>query len=459
MTRREMQVTDPETGAIVGQVPRQDGSDAIAALDRASGARGAMAALPAYARADALYAAAERLAAKAETAADLIAREGIKTITEARGEVQRAVGVLRLSAEAAHSHAGALIPFDQHPGGAGRTGWAAPMPIGVVLAITPFNDPLNLVAHKLGPAIAAGSPVVLKPHEATPLSALMLVDLLRDGLPPGAIEVLTGHGSDLIPPLLADERIRLVSFTGGLATGRKIARAAGLTRLIMELGSNCATLVMEDADLDRAAAACVSGAVAAAGQNCLHVQRIIAHRAIYTEVRDRLVAGFAAVRVGPKLDGQSQMGCMIDRAAADRVQGFTDGARARGARILAGGTTDGVHVIPTLIENVSDEDPLHWDEVFGPVTILVAADDLPSAIARANASPFGLQAAIFTNDLTQARQAIEGLDVGAVMVNDSTDYRLDAMPFGGTGQSGLGREGIASAVAEMSEPKVACFRW
>ncbi|MEM8789249.1 MAG: aldehyde dehydrogenase family protein [Pseudomonadota bacterium] len=458
-TRPSMQVTDPETGAIVGEVPRQGPAEAIAALERAAQARAAMTALSAHARADILLSAADGLIAGSEAAAMLIAREGIKTITEARGEVDRAAGVLRLSAEAARTRAGVLIPFDQHPGGTDRTGWSAPIPIGVVLGITPFNDPLNLVAHKLGPAIAAGCPMILKPHEATPLSALLLVDLLRDGLPPGAIEVVTGHGVDLVPPLLADDRIRLISFTGGLATGRKIAKAAGLTRLVMELGSNCATLVMADADLDRAARSCVSGAVAAAGQNCLHVQRIIAHREIYADLRERLVAGFAAVHVAPKLDRTSDMGCMIDAVAARRVQGFTDAAIAGGARLLAGGTTDGVRVAPTLIETVPDDDPLHRDEVFGPVTILIAAEDLDDAIARANAAPFGLQGAIFTNDLAQARRAIDGLDVGAVMVNDSTDYRLDAMPFGGTKHSGLGREGIASAVATMSEPKVACFRW
>ena len=333
------------------------------------------------------------------------------------------------------------------------------MPIGVVLGITPFNDPLNLVAHKLGPAVAAGCPMILKPHEATPLSALLLVELLKDGLPHGAIEVLTGHGADLVPPLLTDDRIRMASFTGGLTTGRKIAAAAGLTRLVMELGSNCATLVMADADLDLAAASCVSGAIAASGQNCLHVQRIIAQKAIYADLRDRLTAGFEAVRIRPKLDETSEMGCMIATFAAARVQGFVDAAVTGGGHVLSGGQRDGVHVAPTLIETVDDTDPLHRDEVFGPVTVLSVAEDLDDANARANAAPFGLQGAIFTRDLAKARTAIDRRDVGAVMINDSTDYRLDAMPFGGTKQSGLGREGVACAVASMSEPKVACFRW
>ncbi|MEM9321123.1 MAG: aldehyde dehydrogenase family protein, partial [Pseudomonadota bacterium] len=430
-----MPVTDPETSEHVGEVLRLTAKDAVAALDRASKARADMAALPIHARADILDIAADKLVAKAEAAANLIAREGVKTIIEARGEVRRAAGVLRLSAEAARGQDGSLIPFDQHPNGTNRTGWAAPMPIGVVLGITPFNDPLNLVAHKLGPAVAAGCPMILKPHEATPLSALLLVDLLRDSLPRGGVEVLTGHGADLVPPLLADDRIRMVSFTGGLTTGRKIAAAAGLTRLVMELGSNCATLVMADADLDLATASCVSGAIAASGQNCLHVQRIIAQKEVYADLRDRLTAGFDAVRIRPKLDETSQMGCMIDACAAARVQGFVDAAVIGGGHVLSGGQRDGVHVAPTLIETVDDTDPLHRDEVFGPVTVLSVAEDLDDAIARANAAPFGLQGAIFTHDLAQARTAIDRLDVGAVMINDSTDYRLDAMPFGGTKQS------------------------
>ncbi|MEM6384389.1 MAG: aldehyde dehydrogenase family protein [Pseudomonadota bacterium] len=454
-----MDVTDPESGDVVGSVPALEAGDAVAALDRSSAVRDRMATLPTHARMAALHATALKLETEAETVVTLIASEGVKTVTEARSEVKRAAETLRLSAEAARSLQGEIIRFDQYPTGTGRSGWAEPTPVGVVLSITPFNDPLNLVAHKLGPAVAAGCPIILKPHEATPLSALWLPEALCQHLPEGAIEVLTGYGADLVPPLLADDRVRLVSFTGGLETGRKIAQAAGLTRLVMELGSNCATIVMDDADLDLAIEACLSGAIAAAGQNCLHVQRIIVHHGIYPVFRDRLADAIKAVVTGSKKDPKTQMGCMIDEDAAIRVESMGKSAVAAGATLLAGGHREGVVCAPTFLDNVHPNDPILRDEVFGPITALLVADSIDDAIAQANATPFGLQAAIFTQRLDHAHQAVRGLDVGAVIVNDSTDYRLDAMPFGGTGSSGIGREGVAAAVAAMSEPKVSCFRW
>lgn len=454
-----MDVSDPETGEKVGTVARHTAQDARAALDRAYAARHAIADMSTHARMAALTSVAAKLENEAQSVATLIAREGVKTITEARSEVARTCETLRLSAEAARNLTGQTIRFDQYPSGRQRTGWAEPVPVGVVLAITPFNDPLNLVAHKVAPAIASGCPILLKPHEATPLSALWLCDALAEHLPSGAIEVLTGLGTDIVPPLLADDRVRLVSFTGGLATGRKIAAAAGLTQLVMELGSNCATIIMDDADLDQAADACLSGAIAASGQNCLHVQRIIAHQGVMPRLRERLVEGFGAVITGPKLDERSQIGCMINEAAATRVQAMTDGALGSGARLLAGGTRSTVHILPTLLDNVHAADPVLNDEVFGPVTALLPARDIDEAVSLANATQFGLQAAIFTHRLDHAHKAVRDLDAGTVIVNDSTDYRLDAMPFGGTGMSGIGREGVTSAVATMSQPKVACFRW
>ncbi|MEM1288613.1 MAG: aldehyde dehydrogenase family protein [Pseudomonadota bacterium] len=454
-----MEVTDPETGSIVGSVPLHTAVDSMQALDRASAARPAMADLPTHSKMAALHGVASRLETEAEHVAHLIASEGVKTITEAGSEVKRAAETLRLSAEAARDLRGETIRFDQYPSGVGRTGWAEPTPVGVIVGITPFNDPLNLVAHKLGPAVAAGCPIILKPHEATPLSALWLADALGEHLPHGAIEVLTGYGGDLVPPLLADERIRLVSFTGGLATGRKIAQAAGVTRLVMELGSNCATIIMDDADLDLTVDACVSGAIAAAGQNCIHVQRVIVERGVYRRVRDRLAERFSSVVTGSKHDPDTEMGCMIDEGSAKRVDAIASEAIRAGATALASRPRDGVFCHPTLLENPDANDPILTDEVFGPITALVAAEDIDDAIQQANATPFGLQGAIFTQRLDDAQKAVKALDVGAVMVNDSTDYRLDAMPFGGTGLSGLGREGVTSAVQAMTEPKVACFRW
>jgi len=454
-----MEVRDPWDGSLVGCVPRATPADALAAVDQAAAARVVARRMPVYQRMSVLQGAADRIAAEAEGFARLVAREGIKTIREARREVARCVGTLRLCAEEARRLTGESIAFDQVPGGVGRTGYYTREPVGVVLAITPFNDPLNLVAHKVGPAVAAGCPVILKPHERTPLSALKLADALsRVGLPAGVLQVLTGDGRELGPALLGDDRVRLVSFTGGVQAGRRVAALAGLKRLEMELGGNCPTLVLGDADLDRAAAACISGAFWAAGQNCLHVQRIIADRSVYEPLRDRLRQLAAGIRLGPKLDEATDMGCLIDAAAAERIERLLASAVQDGARIVTGGNRRGAtRFEPTLVEGVPKDHPLMKDEVFGPVTVLVTADGFEDAIEWANATDFGLQAAVFTRDLCLAHEAVRKLEAGAVMVNDSTDFRIDAMPFGGVKLSGLGREGARSAMLAMTEPKVACF--
>lgn len=451
-------VYDPQDDSVVGEVACFTINEARAAMDRAVLARPAMQCLSAFDRSTILEKAAITLADDGENRARLIAREGVKTINEARNEVSRAVNTLRLSAQAAIDIHGETIPFNAHPNGAHRYGWWTPEPIGVVLAITPFNDPLNLVAHKLGPAIAAGCPILLKPHEATPLSALALADdLYKAGLPPGALEVVTGDGATLGPPLVSDARTALVSFTGGLNTGRAIASTAGLTRLTMELGSNCSTIIMEDANLDKAAEACLSGMIAAAGQNCLHVQRIVVCRNIAEQLRERLVAGLTSVQLGSKLNEATDMGCMISSYASLRVSTMIKNAIVNGARVLIGGSHVGTHMPPVLLDRVHKDDPIRQKEVFGPVTALIEVDNFDEAIAVSNETPFGLQAAIFTSNLAHAHAAVKHLDAGTILINESTDYRLDAMPFGGTRNSGIGREGVSQMVKSLMEPKVACF--
>lgn len=424
----------------------------------ATAARGTARSLPTHRRMAILHAAADRVEADCEALARLLASEGIKTIREARIEVARCSGTLRLCAEEARRLGGETIQFDQSAGLEGRFGYSVRVPVGVILAITPFNDPLNLVAHKIGPAIAAGNAVILKPHERTPLSALRFARiLLESGLPPSMLQVLTGQGDTLGARLVEDARVQLVSFTGGTATGHRIARNAGLKKLEMELGSNCPTIVLADADLDRAAAACAAGAYAAAGQNCLHVQRIIVDERVIEPFRERLRARVAKYRLGPKRHESTDMGCLIDLRAAERVQSLAASAIGCGANLIIGGEQRGTAIPPMLLEGVPLDHAVVRSEVFGPVTVLMGADDLEPAIRLANDSDFGLQAAIFTNDLVSAHRAIDRLDVGAVIVNDSTDFRLDAMPFGGTKMSGLGREGVRSSVQAMTESKVACF--
>jgi glyceraldehyde-3-phosphate dehydrogenase (NADP+) len=453
-----MEVRDPQDGRVVGAVPRAGLADVGFALSGAEKARAVARRMPAHARAEVLGRAAGLVAERREDFARTIATEGVKTIREARKEAARCAETLRLSAEEARRLGGDVVPFDQALGGEGRVGYWTREPVGVVVAITPFNDPLNLVAHKVGPAVAAGNAMVLKPHEKTPLSALKLVGVLEEaGLPEGVLRILTGDGAEIGPALVSDRRVRMVSFTGGTRTGEAIARQAGLKRLAMELGSNCPTIVMGDADLDLAAPAIVSGAFWAAGQNCLHVQRVLVHESLYEEARRRLVGGAEALRVGDKLDERTDVGPLIDEANAVRVERTVGEAVSAGARLLTGGTREGTFYAPTILESVPTRTTLYREEVYGPVTVLEGFGSYEEAVARANGVDYGLQAAIFTRDVNLALRAVRDLECGAVIVNDGTDYRIDAMPFGGVKGSGLGREGVRFAIEEMTELKLACF--
>jgi glyceraldehyde-3-phosphate dehydrogenase (NADP+) len=452
-----MEVRDPQDGSLVDTVPKSDPEDMRAAVDAAAVGLQRARAMPKHQRVTVLRQAADAVAARHEEFSRTISREGVKTIREARKEVARCVDTLRISAEEARRLGGETIPFDQAPGGEGRFGYYTREPVGIVGAITPFNDPLNLVAHKVGPALAAGNAVIVKPHEATPLSALLLARVIHEaGLPPGVLQVVTGTG-DVGGALVADPRVRVVSFTGGRKTGEEILRRAGLKKVIMELESISPVIVMPDADLDRAVEATASGAFWAAGQNCLHVQRLFVHEAVYSEFAARLADIARSLNVGDKQDETTDMGPLIDENAAQRVERLVDAAVSAGARLLVGGNRTGAYYDPTLLERVPETCTLATEEVFGPVTILSPVSTLDEAVRQANAVDYGLQAGIFTRDLATAFKAVADLACGGVMVNDSSDYRIDAMPFGGIKGSGLGREGVRFALHEMTELKVACF--
>ena len=452
------EILDPESGAVVDTVPRADAADAERALAHAETAAETARRWPIHERMRVLRGAARLLEERSEAFAERIAREGIKTIREARREATRCADTLRLGAEEARRLHGETVPFDQAPGSERRVGAWRPEPVGIVVAITPYNDPLNLVAHKLAPALAAGNAVILKPDSRTPLSALALVEaLLEAGLPEEIVQVLTGPGSEVGATLVRDPRPRTVSFTGGKETGERIARDAGLKKLSMELGSNAPAIVLPDADLDAAVAACVAGAYAAAGQNCLHVQRLLLHRDVADAFTDAFVAGARGVATGPKLDEATDMGPMIDERAARRVESMVQDAKDAGATVLTGGERSGTVVAPTVITGVPLGHPLDVDEVYGPVTVVRTFEDPSEAVARANAVEFGLQAGLFTRDLEAAFAVAEDLRYGGVVVNDSSDYRIDAMPFGGVKGSGLGREGVRYAMEAMTEPKLVCF--
>jgi glyceraldehyde-3-phosphate dehydrogenase (NADP+) len=455
---RRSEIVNPEDGSVIGTVPAASVADVEIALSAAYEARPRARRMPSHMRQSILSKAANLLLAEAERFAALIATEGIKTIREARLEVARAATTLRLAGEEAIRLTGETIQFDQRPGSELRSGYYMYEPVGVIVAITPFNDPLNLVAHKIGPAIAAGNCVILKPHERTPLSALGLARLLQlAGLPDNILQVITGSGTELGDALVSDARTRMISFTGGMATGAHIASLARSKKLSMELGSNCPAIIMDDANPGHAVEACMSGAYWAAGQNCLHVQRILVQARSYELYRERFLRSAATIAMGPKLDELTDMGCLVDEAAGRRIDLALDAARGSGAAVIAGGQRQGTRMAPTLVEGVPDCSSLNQEEIYGPVTILSSFVTFDEAIGRANGVKYGLQAAIFTSNLELAHEAIDKLEVGAVMVNDSTDYRIDAMPFGGIKNSGLGREGIWNAVREMSEQKVACF--
>jgi len=413
---------------------------------------------PLHARYDVLMRAADRIEASQDDYAWAIAREGSKTIREARREPPRAATILRLSAEEGRRIHGETLPFDSRAGSENRVGYYFRFPIGVIAAITPFNDPLAMLAHKLGPAIATGNAVVLKPASATPLSALRFArDLMASGLPDGRLNVVTGSGGELGDALVSDPRVRMVTFTGGVRTGEHIARTAGLKKLSMELGSNSPVIVMPDADLDRAVPAIASGAFAQAGQNCLGVQRVFIHDRVYDAFARRLADHVAGLTAGSSMDERVDVCAMISAAQATRVESWVRQAVELGARILAGGKREGAVVWPTIVEDVPRGARLDCDEVYGPVVALTRVSSLDEAIDRANGVNYGLHAAIFTASLADAFTAVQGLTVGGVIVNDSTDYRLDVMPFGGTKSSGIGREGIQFACAEMTQTRVVCF--
>ena len=451
-------VKDPYDNSVVDTVPNSSSEDVETAYQAAVKGSDVARKMTVYDRAQVLFKTADIISDRLDEFATVIAREGSKTINEARKEASRCVNTMIVSAEESKRILGETIPFDSFPGGEKRRGYYYRFPIGVVLAITPFNDPLNLVAHKLGPAIAAGNSVVLKPATVTPLSAIKLAEaLLEAGLPPQVLQVITGYGGKIGDQLVKDERARMISFTGGVEAGKRIAQYAGIKKIGMELGSDSPVIVWKDAPLDWSVESCVSGAFWAAGQNCIGVQRIYIHRDIYGEFRDRFVAATSEYKIGDKLKEETNMGPMITEGEAKRVVGWIEDAVALGAKVLTGGGREGALLEPTVLENVPEKAQIHYDEVFGPTVNLYPVDTLEEAIEKSNSLQFGLHAAIFTKDLDVAFKAAYALDCGGVIINDSTDYRLDSMPFGGVKYSGLGREGIKFSLQEMTEPKVISF--
>ncbi|MDA3625516.1 aldehyde dehydrogenase family protein [Saccharopolyspora sp. WRP15-2] len=449
---RRMPVRDPEDGSTVGSVV--DTTDAE--VDRAVAhlaEHWRPGCWPLWQRRRALESTADELSRSVDRFTAIIAAEGCKTVSEARAEVSRAVETLELAAHAAASLSGRTVPFDNTPRGLGWTGWHTREPLGIVAAITPFNDPLNLVAHKLGPALVADNAVVLKPAEQTPLSALALVELLlRNGVPGDRIAAVPGRTSG--QALVRHPRIDVVSFTGGPRTADRIAQAGPARKLLMELGGNNALIVCSDADPDRVATAVVDGAFGVAGQNCLSVQRVLVHASRYRAVLERVVSAARDLVVGSKRDPATDVGPMIDADAAERVVRWIDEAVTGGATLHTGGQRRGTFVRPAVLTGAPSDARVRTDEVFGPVVLLDPFTDTTAAIDAANAVNTGLQAGVFTQDIDRAMTIANALTVGAVLINSTSDFRIDAMPFGGFKRSGIGREGVESAVQQLTEPKI-----
>jgi glyceraldehyde-3-phosphate dehydrogenase (NADP+) len=447
------------TGKIIGTVPQSTKQDVLNALELAKKGEAIGRKMSASERITILRKAVSLMEQEFDTLSNLIATEGIKTIAQARKEVSRSLDTMQLSAEEASRISGATIPFNSVLGSEDRVGYEIKFPIGIVVAITPFNDPLNLVCHKLGPAIAAGNPVILKPSDYTPLVAIKFGEILFEaGLPKEMLSIITGAPEYFGDALISDDRIRLISFTGGVAAAKVIQQKAGLKKMVMELGSNSPVIVLSDANLEDAVQSCVSGAFFASGQNCVGVKRIFVEKVIYDSFLKKFTAQTAALKIGSPLLEDTDIGPIISKQAIAEIDQFIEQSIENGAKLISGGKKVGYSYSPTVLVSDCNNDIANCKEVFGPVVTISKVNNLEEAIKCCNKSPFGLHAAIFTNDINNAYKAIDGLDCAGVMINDSTDYRIDAMPFGGVKLSGIGREGVKSTIEAMSETKVVCFK-
>jgi glyceraldehyde-3-phosphate dehydrogenase (NADP+) len=452
-----LDVRSPYDGSLLAVVHHARAPQIDAAIARATEAFAATRALPSWKRSAVLNAVAVAVAARREEFARTVALEAGKPIRTARLEVDRATFVLRVGAEEARRIHGEILPLDWLPGTEHREAHIRRVPLGPIAGITPFNFPLLLVAHKAAPAIAAGNPIILRPGPRTPVAGLKLAQLIVDaGWPADAIAAFTCSNDDTAR-LVEDERIKLLSFTGSAAVGWSLKARAGRKRVTLELGGNAAVIVHRDADVAYAAERVALGGYSYAGQSCISAQRIYVHSSVYDAFTADLVRRADNLIAGDPLREDADVGPVIDTAAADRIGAWIDEAKAAGARVLAGGTRDGSVWRPTVIEGAPPTARVNCAEVFAPLVSLIRYDDVHEAIAAANTGDYGLQAGIFTHDERVITAAVDGIDAGGIMINDTSTFRVDHMPYGGVKQSGFGREGLRYAIEEMTEMKLVAF--
>jgi acyl-CoA reductase-like NAD-dependent aldehyde dehydrogenase len=454
---RSIEIRDPYRGDVVGTAPVSSRANLDAALDAAVRAREKAAAMPGYERAALLRRVAALIERDVASLAELMTRETGKAIKDSEGEIRRSVETFALAAEEAIRIEGRHVPLDGSAMGAGKMAFLMPFPVGVVAAITPFNAPFNLAAHKIAPSIAAGNTMVLKPPPQAPLIVHRLVALVAEaGAPAGMLNTVYG-GAEIGAVLIADPRVEFITFTGSSRAGAAVRAASGLRRVALELGGNGATIVHDDADLAPAAAVCARNSMRLAGQSCISVQSVYVQERVVDAFLGLIQAEVRKMKLGDPLDPATDVGTLIDEAAARRVEGWVQEAALTGARIAAGGHRHGAAYEPTLLANLKPKMKVVCEEVFGPVVNVIAYKSPADAFAAINASPYGLQAGIFTRSNAVTFAAIRGLRVGGVIVNGSSTWRTDQLAYGGVKASGIGREGPRYAIEEMTEQRLIVF--
>lgn len=450
---------NPHTNEELAEIGQAEPADAELAVTNAHEAFQKFKSYPAHARAKILAKVADILEERSEECAKIMALEGAKSIRNAREEMSRTVQTYQFAADAAKSNYGEQIPMDAAKGGENRFGFTIHTPIGVVTAITPFNFPFNLVAHKVGPAIAAGNSIVLKPAEQTPLSSLFLAEIFQEaGLPDGVLNIIPGKGEVLSEVLTTHPYVKNVTFTGSVEVGHIIQQQAGFRKLTLELGSNSPLIIDEGVDLDKVIEPSVMGSFSYNGQVCISIQRIYVHQSLYQEYLDRFIRRTKELVIGSPLDEKTNITAVISKKSLERLKSWVDEAVNEGAKIECGGTVEGNIMAPTVLTNVNRDSKVFRSEIFGPIVCIFPFDTLDEAINDANDSRYGLNSGIFTPSIEKAFYAAQRLETGGVIINDIPTFRIDNMPYGGWKDSGVGREGIKYAMKEMMEQKFISFK-